>query len=437
MGAKGLGWPAMGEGPRQATAIQPVGAVTGGPGSAAEIGDFARFNEIAAAAGLAFVVVANALFVQVDGVWVMVPILVVFIGLLDLARRAARRGDMLRSLLLISIANWSIALIVSFLFPFLWPVMALNVLMPLALATPHVAKRELAFVLTSGAVVIACVGAVGLLRDDDGMVEDIADEFELALVLAALVAQTVPIGLVIWQNNQLQRRSLDRSMALNESLRESERRLADSRRRVVRAADVERSRIERDLHDGAQQRLVALGVHLRLLESRTASDPPAAIDEVNRSVAGLVGDLDLAIEELRELAHGIYPPLLEARGLAEAFGAVVRRSPSPVTFTADDVGRHGPAIEAALYFAGLEALTNATKHAPDADVALSVTIDGGDLELSVTDDGPGFDSADAPVSRGLLNMRDRIAAVGGTITVDSAPGHGTSVLARVPTDSGT
>ena len=153
----------------------------------------------------------------------------------------------------------------------------------------------------------------------------ITDEFELILVVGALMAQILPVTLVVWQMNDLQQRNLADSRALNRELRDSEARLAVSRRRVVDAADAERRRIERNLHDGAQQRLVALGVRLRLLEEQVSGDA-----ELASTVGGLVGELEGAVDEVRELAHGIYPPLLRSQGLVAALRAVARRSASPV-----------------------------------------------------------------------------------------------------------
>ena len=202
------------------------------------------------------------------------------------------------------------------------------------------------------------------------------------------------------------------------------------RRRVVDAADAARSQIERDLHDGAQQRLVALGVHLRLLASRT--DGGARPDDLAEYIEMLTNEVDLAIDELRELAHGIYPPLLEARGLVEAFGAVARRSPMQIVIEADGNERFDRSIESALYFTGLEALANTAKHAPDAAVRLTLTRNDSTVVLSIADTGPGFDADALDGATGLFNMRDRMEAVGGSCSITTEPGTGTVVVAEVP-----
>jgi signal transduction histidine kinase len=147
----------------------------------------------------------------------------------------------------------------------------------------------------------------------------------------------------------------------------------------------------------------------------------------------LADDVQLTIKELRELAHGIYPPLLADNGLGDALRAAAGRSPLKVLVTvADDVGRYPAEVEAAIYFSCLEALQNAAKHAPGATVELKLRTESGGLLFSVTDDGPGFDAAVARRGHGYVNMADRIGAIGGTVRWDSRPGHGASVSGSVP-----
>lgn len=386
---------------------------------------FIRLDRRGAVLGILFVIVANGVFVQNAKVWIVLAPLSLLVLALIMADRSVhdRIGA---SLAWIAAGNWIVAMAVAAMFPFLWPVMALTVLMPLVLATPYLGVRGLAWVIGGGALVAGAVGALGLLNDNLGVVPDINDTFEFGLVVGALAAQIIPIGLIVWQNNRLQRSALAEANALNIRLGRSQDLLTESRRRVVAAADAERSRIERDLHDGAQARIVAIGIRLRLLEARAVGSDLAV------GVSELLDEVEGAAADLRELSHGIYPPLLESRGLREALAAAGRRFEAASTIGVQDVGRFGREIESALYFTCLEALTNASKHAPAAPVAVTLTHDNGRVLLEVADDGPGFDLAEGERSQGLINMSDRISAVGGTLDVETELGLGTVVRAAVP-----
>jgi signal transduction histidine kinase len=138
------------------------------------------------------------------------------------------------------------------------------------------------------------------------------------------------------------------------------------------------------------------------------------------------------IQELRDLAHGIYPPLLLDSGLAEALRAAAGRSPLGVSVMADDIGRYPAEIEAAVYFCCLEALQNAAKHAEGATVEIHLREESGGLVFDVSDNGPGFDAAVATQGHGFLNMSDRVGAIGGTVRWDSTPGHGAAVVGSIP-----
>jgi len=215
-----------------------------------------------------------------------------------------------------------------------------------------------------------------------------------------------------------------------------------SRRRLIAAADRERERLERNLHDGVQQRLVALRVRLGLANEAIAA--PAS--DGGQLYEALDQELAAAIEELREVAHGLYPHLLDRFGLPVALQAATRRSAHPATVTDEQVGRYGPELELAVYFCCLEALQNADKHAgPDARTAIRLWQEDAVLHFEVSDRGKGFELADreravtAPGAEpaqsggvGLQNMRDRIGAVGGALSIRSAVGRGTSVAGAVP-----
>jgi signal transduction histidine kinase len=204
--------------------------------------------------------------------------------------------------------------------------------------------------------------------------------------------------------------------------------LRASRRRLVATQDAERRALERNIHDGAQQHLVALSVNLRLARTLTARDP----EKARKHLAALREQTDKALETLRDLARGIYPPLLEAEGLAAALEAEAGHSPVPAEVLAGDLARFPPDVEAAAYFSVLEALQNAAKYAEASRVEVRLTDEGEVLVFSVADDGRGFDTATTATGSGLQNMADRLAAVGGTVDVDSAPGRGTTVTGRIP-----
>jgi signal transduction histidine kinase len=218
-----------------------------------------------------------------------------------------------------------------------------------------------------------------------------------------------------------------RNARLTAELRATIDDLRASRRRLVGAQDEERQRIERNLHDGAQQQLVSLSVRLAILEA--AADDPAEVRELAGELRNLLRD---AVAELRALARGIYPPLLADQGLSAALRAQADRVPLPVAIDADGVGRYPRDIEAAVYFCVLEALQNVAKYAAAGHAVVTLTPGQAELTFGVTDDGTGFDPAAAGTGSGLQGMADRIAAVGGSLRVRSAPGTGTSVIGTVP-----
>jgi signal transduction histidine kinase len=198
-------------------------------------------------------------------------------------------------------------------------------------------------------------------------------------------------------------------------------------RRLVAAGYAERERIEKDLHDGAQQRLT--WVRIRLAEGAERFDEDDQIGQLLRDLGGEVQD---AIDELRQFAQGVYPELLTSGGLGAALAAAGRRAAQPVRVLTRGVERYAPEVEIAVYFTCLAAMDNAAKHAGTAEVTVRVWQTADALRFSVRDTGPGFDPRRTPAGVGIRNMRDRIATAGGTLTIDSGPAHGTRVEGSLP-----
>jgi len=219
-----------------------------------------------------------------------------------------------------------------------------------------------------------------------------------------------------------------KNVGLTSQLMQRLEELRMSRQRLVQAQDEERRRLERNLHDGAQQHLVALKVKLGLVEMLAAKDPAKA----NEMLEQLKADTDEALETLRDLARGIYPPLLADKGLGAALSAQARKATIPVTVDADGVSRYAPDVEATVYFCVLEALQNVQKYAQASQATVRLREHAGALQFVVEDDGRGFDPGTAKKGAGLTNMADRLDAAGGTLHVGSNPGEGTTVQGTLP-----
>jgi signal transduction histidine kinase len=204
--------------------------------------------------------------------------------------------------------------------------------------------------------------------------------------------------------------------------------LRASRQRLVAAQDDERRKLERNLHDGAQQYLVAIKVKLGLAGMLLTKDP----DKAKATLTQLKGDADEALETLRDLARGIYPPLLAEKGLPIALQAQTRKATLPITIEADGIGRYPQETEAALYFCILEALQNIQKYARASSATVRLRDDGDQFTVEVADDGRGFDVSTTIRGNGLTNMEDRLDALGGTLHIASSPGSGTTLRATLP-----
>ena len=218
-----------------------------------------------------------------------------------------------------------------------------------------------------------------------------------------------------------------RNAQLTAELRATIDELRASRRRLVEAQDAERRKIERNLHDGAQQQLIALAIQLGLL-AESADDP----DLLRQAIPDLKAQLSAALDDLRALARGIYPPLLAERGLVMALRAQAARSPVPVLLEADQVGRYPQDTESTVYFCTLEALQNVAKHARASQATVRLSGSGQGLEFSISDDGAGFPATGMRHGSGLQGMSDRLAAHGGTLDVRSQPGRGTTITGWLP-----
>ena len=203
--------------------------------------------------------------------------------------------------------------------------------------------------------------------------------------------------------------------------------LRASQRRLVTAQDQERRRLERNIHDGAQQQLVALSVKTRLARDLTARDPA----KVAEMLTQIDAEIQTALGHLRDLARGIYPPLLIDEGLGAALDAQARRSLVPTTIRADGLGRYAPEVEAAVYFSCLEALQNVAKYAEANSATVILAQSNGHLTFEVVDDGRGFDPAAERTGTGLQGIADRLGALHGEVTIRSEPGAGTRVRGRI------
>jgi len=212
------------------------------------------------------------------------------------------------------------------------------------------------------------------------------------------------------------------------ALRERVHDLRDSRQRILDAADAERRRIERDLHDGAQQRMVAVAMTLGLAESRMESDPASAA----KLVAQAREEAQMAVKELRELARGIHPALLSERGLGPALEALASRCPVPVEISGVPEGPLCRPVESAAYYITAEALTNVAKYAHARTARVELAVEDDTLRVQIRDDGIG--GADPTIGTGLRGLHDRVEALDGRLEVESPPGAGTTVSVELPLD---
>ena len=337
---------------------------------------------------------------------------------LAVALTLARHGRHQQSITLACIGNWAAVLLITFVAPNLLPAMVLAALVPVVFAQPYIRwQRGLVFAVITAGCVLALAAAARFQHFAYSTGEP-PRWIETAFIVVALPLNAFHILVIAWNNAA--------ALAVSERmLGERAAEVEASRSRLITAADEERRRLERDLHDGAQQHLVALAVLIQLARN-------AEQDERQPLLAEASGLLENAIAEIRRLAHGIYPPSLVSGGLAQALPAVAARAPAPIQLNLQGLGRYPASIEAALYFCCIEALQNATKHGgPGTRVTITGHADARTLTLTISDTGRGFDPA--TIGTGLSNMTDRVSAIGGKLHIDTAPGQGTRVSAVVET----
>jgi signal transduction histidine kinase len=338
--------------------------------------------------------------------------------MLGAALRLARRTRYQQSITLACIGNWASVLLVTFIAPNLLPALVLAALVPVVLAQPYIGwRRGLAFTAITAGCVLA-LAALARFENISHLAGQAPRWIETAFIVAALPINAFHILVIAWNNGAALRVS-------ENMLAERAAQLEASRNRLITAADEERRRLECDLHDGAQQHLVALAVLIQL--ARTAEH-----DRHQPLLTEASGLVETAIAEIRRLAHGIYPPLLVSGGLAQALPAVAAHAPVPVQLNLQGLGRYPASTETALYFCCSEALQNAAKHGgPGTTVTITTHADDRMLTLTISDTGRGFDPA--TIGTGLTNMTDRLSAIGGNLVFDTAPGRGTRVTAVIAT----
>jgi signal transduction histidine kinase len=396
---------------RRPTEGTPRGGVTLPPEELRRLRRLITANLIGMAGAVVSLPVLGFTIAPSRRLWVDVALLALGSAMLAGGLVLLRRDRSWVAVLLLLLANWIVAIGGTFETPFLEPVALLAVLLPLMVTFGFLPSRLIRPV-TVGAVVAATTVAV--IAEFPENRDDQPGRW-LAVILL-LVFVPVVAGLIALGVAQSYHRVLEQAELLR-----------DSRARVVVAADDARRRLERDLHDGAQQRLVTTSVRLALARRLLATDPVRA----DQALADAVAELHDALRDLRELAHGIYPPLLAERGLGPALAAATRRLAVPVDLRVAVAGRYPADVEAAVYFCCLEALQNAVKHAAASRITLTVDA-GPPLVFTVEDDGRGYDPAAVPPGTGVANMADRVAAVGGRFGVRARPGAGAVVRGEIP-----
>jgi signal transduction histidine kinase len=344
--------------------------------------------------------------------WIVVGALTAAIGLFQgTALVLVQRGRPRAGLILSLAVGWAV---ISTATSVMW-VVQLWLLLGLVVIAQQIGRVRPQVLLAES---LALVGALVLFRNQTVHQVETGEEFpafEVLLLDFLVVGVAALISWRVWVDDV----RLLRAAA----------QLRASRRRVVESADALRRSVERDLHDGAQQRVVAAAINVSTARRLVTSQP----DRADAILGSTIDELDDAAAQLSDVSHGIYPAELARDGLDASLRGLAARSPLPVTVRARHLGRRSADVEAAVYFCCAEAVQNAIKHAGvGSHIALDVQGDGRGLSVTIADDGAGFEPGIAVEGHGLTNMLDRISAVGGTVRVDSAPGRGTTIRAHIP-----
>lgn len=375
----------------------------------------------------AFTVVMSFTVAEIPALFWVGMLVIATSGLIATSLLPLRIGDVYGAVLRLSIANWFVAVGSTLIATFQWPLQMQVALLPIVLAATFVARDRLRLFIVGSLITAAVVAALGLLQDVTGLSDRVPDWLKTAVLLVTAPPFAALVVLVTVQHNRRLQSVLDDERAARTQVIGQAEELRRSRLRVVMATDRERRRIERDLHDGAQSRLVGINLRLAAARDRIHDDPSSADEELDH----VRREVHLAHVELRNLAHGLYPTVLTQHGLAAAIEAAVDRSPAPVRLDLAPVGRLPADVEATIYFSVLEAVQNAAKHAAADRVDVLLFRRNGAVVFTVDDDGVGFADSDAD-GHGLDNIRDRCGAIGGSVEIRSGRGSGSTVTGIVP-----
>jgi signal transduction histidine kinase len=383
------------------------------------------------------VMLAAYFFVVASGYFLLLAAMVAGAGLIMAAGYLPlREGRTDRVVAALALANYLIALAATAIAPFAMPILLLATMLPAVLAVPYVSRHQLHGYLGASFVTALGVAALGSLQDVSGFGDDLPGWLESGVVVLFIPFMASMVSIIALTNATVLDDALRSALRTNGELVAAKTTLAQSvvalrasRARVVTTAERERRRIERDLHDGAQQALVTAKVRLATLRQQAMRLDPAlssGFDEVR-------DQLRRAGVELRDLARGVHPMALTEGGLASALRHAVASYPGDATVDIRTARRFDPEVERAVYFCLTEALQNAFKHGGDG-IHVRVVLDGDESELrfAVCDDGPGFDPAAPSPGTGLDNIVERLGAVGGDLTVSASVGGGTCISGAVP-----
>ncbi|MCA1675071.1 MAG: histidine kinase [Actinobacteria bacterium] len=390
---------------------------------------FITFDQVTCVVAVGVILVVQGWLHPSGYLLLMAVVVGVAAGVMGMGRRPLAAGNQQRAVLWVAGANWGVAAVATAVATFCLPVTVVAAMLPSVLAVPYVGPQMLWRINGVSFAVGTLTVVVGTTQDFSGLTDDLPSWVPPA-VLAAFVPFMVGLVVMIGAHNSARlRRALAETMQVNEQLVTSEQSLRQSRARLAVATDAERRRIARDLHDGAQQRLLSIALGVRRAGRLVRTDPVGA----HTLLDGLSGEVEESIAELRNLAQGVYPAVLTDLGLAEALRELAGRAPGPCELDVARLCRYAPEVEAAVYWCCVEALQNVAKHAGEGTrVRVRVTPrPAATLLFEVEDAGPGL-PPDFTRGQGLTNMADRIGAMGGELSVLSPSGSGVCVRGVVP-----